>query len=100
MNASTFKRIGVVGSGVMGRGIAQIFAQAGIPVRLFDSNANALAVAVESLRGVFALLQDKGRLSAEQAQGARDRILPASALSELADSDEVLLAMTASGASN
>jgi len=77
----------------MGRGIAQIFAQAGIPVRLFDSHSPALAAAVQSLAGVFTLLQDKGRLSPEQAQAATARILPAQTLADLADCDLVIEAI-------
>ena len=41
--------IGVVGCGTMGRGIAQIAAQAGIRVRLFDQHVDALVF----VRGVF-----------------------------------------------
>ena len=93
MKPTPFQRIGVVGSGVMGRGIAQIFAQAGIPVRLFDSHGPALEAAVQSLAGVFSLLQDKGRLTAEQAQAASQRILPAQALTDLADCDLVIEAI-------
>ena len=93
MKPTPFQRIGVVGSGVMGRGIAQIFAQAGIPVRLFDSHGPALAAAVQSLAGIFSLLQGKGRLTAEQAQAASERILPAQALPDLADCDLVIEAI-------
>jgi 3-hydroxybutyryl-CoA dehydrogenase len=93
MNTPSFQRIGVVGSGVMGRGIAQIFAQAGIPVRLFDAHAPALNSAVQSLAGVFALLQEKGRLTEAQASAARARILPAQSLAEFADCDLVIEAI-------
>ena len=39
----TIKTVGVAGAGAMGRGIAQIVAQAGLRVRLFDANAQATA---------------------------------------------------------
>lgn len=42
--------IGVVGAGAMGRGIAQIAAQAGLRVRLYDTSADAVTAARESLR--------------------------------------------------
>ena len=41
-SASTFQRVGVIGAGQMGAGIAQVFAVAGTPVPLFDSNAAAV----------------------------------------------------------
>ncbi|MBX3592179.1 MAG: hypothetical protein KF755_14840, partial [Burkholderiaceae bacterium] len=46
MSTSPFQRIGVVGSGAMGRGIAQLFAQSGGAVRLYDSNPAALDSAI------------------------------------------------------
>lgn len=77
----------------MGRGIAQIFAQAGVPVRLFDSQPKALESAIQALQAAFTMLRDKGRMSAEQAQSAQGNIAPASALSELADCDLVVEAI-------
>ena len=48
----SIKTIGVIGAGAMGRGIAQIAAQAGLDVLLFDLNAQAVDAARESLRQV------------------------------------------------
>ncbi|MFM7568071.1 MAG: 3-hydroxyacyl-CoA dehydrogenase [Betaproteobacteria bacterium] len=93
MSTAPFQRIGVVGSGVMGRGIAQIFALAGIPVRLYDSHPPALDAAIQSLAGVFSLLQEKGRLTEAQAESARARLLPAQHVAELADCDLVIEAI-------
>lgn len=89
----SFKCIGVVGSGVMGRGIVQIFAQIGIPVRLFDSQPKALEAAVQSLHSAFSMLHDKGRLTTEAANLARQSVLPAGALADLADCDLVIEAI-------
>ena len=36
----TFKNIGVIGAGTMGAGIAQVAAQAGCSVKLFDARAH------------------------------------------------------------
>src|SRR5690606_24686299 len=83
-------RIGVVGSGAMGRGIAQLFAQSGIAVRLYDNNATALASAVASVADTFAKLVEKGRMSADDAAGARARLEPADALAALSDCDLVI----------
>ncbi len=43
MSNSTIQTLGIVGTGAMGRGIAQIAAQAGLTVNLFDTNAQAVA---------------------------------------------------------
>lgn len=77
--------IAVVGAGAMGRGIAQIAAQAGVHVRLYDTNADAVAAARESLRQLWEKLSQKGKLSAEQAEAALARVIPASSLQDLAD---------------
>ncbi|MEJ2357403.1 MAG: 3-hydroxyacyl-CoA dehydrogenase NAD-binding domain-containing protein [Deinococcales bacterium] len=53
----------VLGAGTMGRGIAQLLAQAGSRVTLCDANADVLEAAREALEGVFAMLEGKGRLS-------------------------------------
>ncbi len=42
----SFHRIGVIGAGAMGRGIAQLFASAGLPVRLYDSNPQTVEQAL------------------------------------------------------
>lgn len=93
MSTSPFQRIGVVGSGAMGRGIAQLFAQSGIAVRLHDSNPAALESAVTSVAETFAKLVEKGRMSADAAAAARARIAPADALASLADCDLVVEAI-------
>jgi len=77
--------IAVVGAGAMGRGIAQIAAQAGVRVRLYDTNADAVTAARESLRQLWEKLSQKGKLSAEQAEAALARVIPASSLQDLTD---------------
>ncbi|MCW5581972.1 MAG: hypothetical protein KIS72_11585, partial [Luteimonas sp.] len=54
--------IGVVGAGLMGRGIAQIAAVAGIDVVLFDARDGAAAEAKSAVGQTLAMLADKGRL--------------------------------------
>ncbi|MBK0393477.1 3-hydroxyacyl-CoA dehydrogenase [Ramlibacter algicola] len=77
--------VGVVGTGAMGRGIAQIAAQSGSRVRLFDTQAAALDRAVKDIGAQWDRLVDKGRLDAAQAQAARERLLPATTLQDLRD---------------
>jgi 3-hydroxybutyryl-CoA dehydrogenase len=51
------ERIAVIGAGLMGHGIAQIFAAGGHKVALFDTNAEILNSAPERIRAIFALLE-------------------------------------------
>jgi 3-hydroxybutyryl-CoA dehydrogenase len=85
--------IGIVGAGAMGRGIAQIAAQAGLTVRLHDASSDAVAAARTSLQQTWSKLAEKGKLSAESAQAALDRIVPCHTLAELADCQLVIEAI-------
>lgn len=88
-----FERIGVVGAGAMGRGIAQLYAQAGFPVRLFDTQAAAVHASIEQIGKTFVMLAEKGRLSPEQAKAAAEALRPATSLAELADCDLIIEAI-------
>jgi 3-hydroxybutyryl-CoA dehydrogenase len=61
-------KIGVIGSGAMGSGIAQVAAQAGHDVLVFDQNAAALVRARHSLKSTLAKLTDKGKISTEESE--------------------------------
>lgn len=76
--------IGVVGAGLMGRGIAQIAAQAGIEVRIFDTRAGAADEAVAAIAATFDTLAAKGKLEAGTRDAAVARLRAATALADLA----------------
>jgi 3-hydroxybutyryl-CoA dehydrogenase len=76
--------IGVVGSGVMGRGIAQLFAQSGHEVRLFDARPGAAEDAKTAIIPMLERLAAKGGMKAEDLATARSRLIVCAALSELA----------------
>jgi 3-hydroxybutyryl-CoA dehydrogenase len=76
-------RIGVVGAGAMGAGIAQVAAQAGHEVRLVDAQAGAVERALKQTKGSLQALATKGKLSAQDAAAITDRI-HASAVKDLA----------------
>ena len=59
--------IGIVGCGVMGRGIAQIAALAGATVWLNDTRVEAAHAARDTLAGTFNMLVEKGKLKREAA---------------------------------
>ncbi|GAB2912614.1 3-hydroxyacyl-CoA dehydrogenase [Paraburkholderia jirisanensis] len=85
--------IGIIGSGAMGRGIAQIAALAGLKVRLFDSNAAAVGAARDYLAETFAKLIAKGKLDEFRARAALSAVSGAQALAEFADCDLVVEAI-------
>ena len=93
MTTPRFKTVGIVGTGAMGRGIAQIAAQAGSAVLLFDTQPDAVAKAQGALGAQWDKLVEKGRLDAAQAAAHKARLQPAASLSALAGCDLVVEAI-------
>lgn len=77
----------------MGRGIAQIAAQAGSTVKLMDAQAGAAEKAREAICAQWDKLVEKGRLEAAVAKGHKDRLLLAGTLADLAGCDLVIEAI-------
>jgi len=77
----------------MGRGIAQIAAQAGSTVRLMDAQAGAAEKAREAICTQWDKLVEKGRLEAAAAAAHKDRLLLAGTLADLAGCDLVVEAI-------
>jgi 3-hydroxybutyryl-CoA dehydrogenase len=72
----------VVGAGIMGSGIAQVAAQAGREVMLFDAREGAARDARATLQATLEGLAAKGKLSSDEAAAASARIRPLASLSE------------------
>lgn len=68
------KTLLVCGAGIMGHGIAQLGAMAGLEVRLVDVSEDALEAGYERVRESLARLVDKGKLEAAAATRAAGRI--------------------------
>jgi 3-hydroxybutyryl-CoA dehydrogenase len=90
---SDIHTVGIVGSGAMGRGIAQIAALGGLTVRLFDTNPQAVLAARDYLTDTLNKLVAKGKLQEADAHAALARIQAAGYSSELADCDVVIEAI-------
>ena len=88
-----FQNTGIVGTGAMGRGIAQMAAQAGSQVWLFDVQAGAAQAARDALHATWQTLVTKSKMSAEQMQACVDRLRLANALNDLAPCDLVIEAI-------
>lgn len=88
-----WNKVGVVGAGTMGSGIAQIAAQAGCEVVLVDSSEDALQRSQEKLGKVFARLVEKGRVTSSESESVQQRITRATTLESLAPCDMVIEAI-------
>jgi 3-hydroxybutyryl-CoA dehydrogenase len=86
-------RVGIVGAGVMGRGIAQVMAQAGSQVLLHDTDRQAAARAVDTVAQTWQKLADKGRLDAAEVAVNRSRLRVVESLVDMADCDVVIEAI-------
>lgn len=89
-----FRKIGVVGAGTMGNGIAQAFAQAGFEVVMSDVAQAALDRAMKTIAGSYDRLIKKEKMTAEQKAAALGRIQTATELAALKDADLVIEAAT------
>ncbi|ACB33466.1 3-hydroxybutyryl-CoA dehydrogenase [Leptothrix cholodnii SP-6] len=93
MNVTQPCTVLVIGAGIMGAGIAQIAAQAGHPVRLFDAREGAASEAKAKLSASLAALVAKGKLQADAVAAALDRIEPIAELTQAADAGLVVEAI-------
>jgi len=74
----------VVGAGIMGMGIAQVAAQSGHNVWVYDTRAEAAVQAKHKLADTLAALVTKGKMTADAVQGVLSRITPVAQLSDAA----------------
>ena len=89
----TYNTVGVVGAGAMGRGIAQIAAQAGSDVKLYDTQPQAVAKARDDLFGQWDRLLEKGRMDRAAVDACKQRLQTAENLQALAGCDLVVEAV-------
>jgi len=87
------KKVAVVGAGVMGAGIAQVFAQHGFPVVLNDLNDDILGAAKKRIRDTLALLQSHGILTQEKIETALKNVTFSSRMDPLSNVDLVVEAI-------
>ncbi|MEV7361170.1 3-hydroxyacyl-CoA dehydrogenase [Streptomyces sp. NPDC059687] len=85
--------VAVVGTGTMGQGIAQVALVAGHRVRLYDAVPGRAGEAAAAIGARLDRLVEKDRLSGAERDAARDRLLPAETLAELADCSLVVEAV-------
>jgi 3-hydroxybutyryl-CoA dehydrogenase len=83
----------VVGCGAMGRGIAQLLAQAGLQVRLFDAQPGLAEDARKLIAGDLDQLAARGKLAASDASATKARLQAVNALAQLAGATLVVEAV-------
>ena len=87
------RTVGIVGSGQMGGGIAQVAAQAGLAVMLYDVSTSIVDRALAVIQKNLVRLTDRGKLPAEERRAILDRLRGTNELAELAAADVVIEAV-------
>ena len=86
-------KIGILGSGSMGSGIAQVASQSGHEVVLFDTNAEQLDKAKGKLAKIMARLIEKGRVTSQDSEAIQNRITYITSMNDFAGSGLIIEAI-------
>jgi 3-hydroxybutyryl-CoA dehydrogenase len=92
--AHAIRKVGVIGAGQMGNGIAHVCALSGLHVMLNDIVAERISEGLANISGNLARQVSRQRITDEEREAAMNRISPAKTLNELADCDLVIEAAT------
>ncbi len=85
------KKIGVIGAGLMGSGIAQVAAQSGFEVNLNDIEERFIAKGIDTVEKNLKRLTEKGKMEASQAEAVRARIKSSVSLADTAKDVDVFI---------
>jgi 3-hydroxybutyryl-CoA dehydrogenase len=88
------RKVGVIGAGQMGSGIAHVCALAGLDVALNDVSDDRIKEGLATINGNMARQVARGRITEEQRQAALKKIKPALSFEQFADCDLVIEAVT------
>jgi len=92
--AIAIRKVGVIGAGQMGNGIAHVCAASGFDVRLNDLSEERLNSALATINGNLARQVARGQLDEADRQASIARIVPALSFNDLSDCDLVIEAAT------
>ena len=87
---TAIRKIGVIGAGQMGSGIAQVCATAGYDVLLNDVNAERIKSGLATINGNLARQVANGKMSEDERSAALARIVPAATYDTLGEADLVI----------
>lgn len=90
---SEIKRVGVIGSGQMGGGIAQVAAVSGFETVVMDTSADQVALCEKTHDKLLARAVEKGKMSEDDVKAAKGRLTYVTDIKYLADSDIVVEAV-------
>ncbi|OWU83615.1 3-hydroxyacyl-CoA dehydrogenase [Oceanicola sp. 22II-s10i] len=86
-------KVGIIGAGTMGGGIAMNFLTAEIPVVIVETKQEALDRGTKVMRGNYQRSADRGRFPQEEVDIRMDRLSPTLDMSDLADCDLIIEAV-------
>lgn len=90
---TTIQRVGIIGAGQMGAGIAEVCARAGLDVFVCETDAMRVDAARHRIEGSLARARRKGKLTTEVHARARNHLSYSSNLDDMADRDIVIEAV-------
>ncbi len=90
---SQISKVGIIGSGTMGIGIAQVAATSGCEVFLYDQNSAQTEKSITGLKKVLDRLVEKEKISAEKGQNIFGKIKPCNDLTDFKECDLVIEAI-------
>ncbi len=86
-------KVGVIGSGTMGSGIAQVAATSGCVVQIYDTNLEALAKSKSTLESTLSKLAEKAKIDEAEKSRIANNISYVTALEELSNADLIIEAI-------
>lgn len=92
-HTNPFSIVGVIGTGAMGQGIAQLIAQAGSRVLLQDARPGAAQQARDQIRLVWSILEEKQKITSEQVRGYAENLTVVNDLAAMRPCDLVVEAI-------
>jgi len=87
---TTIHTVAVIGSGIMGAGIAEVAASHGHPVLIYDINADAISRAIDGIRTRLQSRVTRGKLGASACEQTLQRLIPVTDIHSLAAADLVI----------
>ncbi len=91
---ANIQKIGVIGAGQMGRGIAQVAAMSGFQVVLYDISEEGLKKGLEFIKNQMSKGQEKGKYTEDLVKSTLNNLVLKSNLNELSDCDLLIEAAT------
>jgi 3-hydroxybutyryl-CoA dehydrogenase len=85
-----FKQLGIVGTGIMGTGIAQLAVLSKIDVQLYDVNDTLLRRSTVRINANLRTMVNLGKITPEEAQASMDRIRTRTSLPDLGNCDFII----------